>query len=309
MRNAYVKALYDISSENNDVFTLTADIGVFAFNKIKRDFPKRFFNVGVAEANMIGLAAGLALSGKIPFTFTISSFITMRCLEQIRVDACYNYLPIKMIGAGGGFVYGPQGATHHTIEEIGVLRSIPNMTIVCPADPMEMENVTYASMELKGPMYVRIGRNNEPNLHEKKYDFEIGKADVVKDGSDVTLISTGMVLKNVIDAAKRLEKEGIDAQIINMHTIKPIDTTTIKKCANKTGAIITIEEHNIIGGLGSAVAEIIADENLNISFKRLGINDTFCYLHACYSELQDEYGLSSDFIIDTIKGMLSIKET
>jgi len=308
MRKAFTRALYDISKKNKDVYSMTADIGVFAFNDIKKDFPERFFNVGVAEANMMGMAAGLALSDKIPFVFTIAPFITMRCCEQIKVDVCYHDLPVKIYGAGGGFVYGPQGATHHAIEEIGVLRSLPNITLVCPSDPIETEKLTYESMKLKGPLYVRISRNNEPNYHDKEYDFKFGVADEIKSGSDISIISTGPVLGNVLDSYDVLKSKGYDISIINMATVKPIDKKAVLKCAKQTGNIITVEEHNIIGGLGSAVAEVLSENNCSdVNFKRLGVNDKFCEVHGTHEELQHEYGISSDSIITEVDNLLSGK--
>lgn len=306
MRNAYCKALYELMSEDDRVYALTADIGYRNFNKIIAGFPDRFINVGVAEANMIGIAAGLTLSGKIAFVFTIAPFVTMRCLEQIRIDLCYNKLPVKIVGAGGGFIYGAQGTTHHVIEEIGILRTLPNMTVICPADPIETEKAVRATMRLDGPAYIRIGRNNEPVITESNYDFQIEKGVIIRDGKDVSVITYGPVINNILSVAEKLKKENISVRVVNMHTVKPIDVDLIKRCSEETKAILTVEEHNIIGGLGSAVAEILSEviNNKHTKFKRLGLYDKFCTIHASYIDLQEEYGLGVTGIENSIKNLL-----
>jgi len=305
MRTAYCKALFDIMADNQQVFALTADIGFRNFDKIINDFPDRFINVGVAEANMVGIAAGLALSGKIPFIFTIAPFVTMRCLEQIRIDLCYQKLPVKIIGAGGGFVYGPQGTTHHAIEEIGMLRTIPEMTVIAPADPVQTEKAVHATMNINSPVYIRIGRNNEPVIYNYKQIFNIGKADILQEGKDVSILTYGALVKNSIDAAAILNKSGISTGVVNMHTIKPIDINCVLECAKNTSTIVTIEEHNIIGGLGSAVAEILSENNhRKILFKRIGINDKFIRMNAEYKQLQTEFFLDSDGIASLIKNLI-----
>jgi transketolase len=293
-------------SEDDRVYALTADIGYRNFNKIIDDFPDRFINVGVAEANMIGIAAGLTLSGKIAFVFTIAPFVTMRCLEQIRIDLCYNELPVKIVGAGGGFIYGAQGTTHHVIEEIGILRTLPNMTVICPADPIETEKAVRATMRLNGPAYIRIGRNNEPVITESNYDFQIERGVIIRDGKDVSVITYGPVINNILSVAEKLKKENISVRVINMHTVKPIDVEIIKRCSEETKAILTVEEHNIIGGLGSAVAEILSEviNSKHTRFKRLGLYDKFCTIHASYIDLQEEYGLGVTGIEDSIKNLL-----
>src|SRR3989338_5723075 len=306
MRNAYCRELYEIMRKDERVYALTADIGYKNFDKIIEAYPSRFINVGVAEANMVGIASGLALSGKIPFIFTIAPFVTMRCLEQIRIDLCYHNLPVKIIGAGGGFVYGPQGTTHHAIEEVGVLRSLPNITIICPADPVETAKAVKASMDLEVPVYIRIGRNHEPVVTGEGSKFVLGKADVIKDGNDITIISTGFILPNVLKSATELDKEGISVRVVNMHTVKPADREMVLKCADETCGILTVEEHNIIGGLGSAVAEILAESKTNsIPFVRLGIKDSFICINAGYKELQKELGLDPDGIAGSIRSLLS----
>jgi transketolase len=291
------------------VFALTADIGFRNFDEIIADFPDQFVNVGVAEADMIGIAAGLALSGKIPFAFTIASFVTMRCLEQIRIDLCFQKLPVKIIGTGGGFVYGPQGTTHHAIEDIGILRTLPHMTVISPADPVETGKAVCASIQLDGPVYIRIGRNHEPILYSGNYNFKIGEAVTMRKGDDVSIIAHGLVVKNSLEAADILAREDISVRVVNMHTIKPVDREMILKCAEETGCILTVEEHNVIGGLGSAVAEILAEELFRpVLFKRLGLKDTYLRIHAEHSHLQQKYGLDSNSIADAAKRLLLEKK-
>jgi len=225
--------------------------------------------------------------------------------EQIRVDLCYHKLPVKIIGAGGGFVYGSQGATHHAIEEIGILRTLPDMTIISPSDPLETGKAVHASMDLECPVYIRIGRNKEPVLHSDEYEFQIGKADILREGEDISIIAHGLVVKNSLDAAEILAREGIQADVVNMHTIKPIDRAEIIRCAERTGAILTVEEHNIIGALGSAVAEILAEESVHpVLFRRMGLNDTYIRMNAEHAELQKEYGLDGNGIAMAAKQLL-----
>ena len=305
MRTAFCKTLFKTMSRDSRVYALTADIGFRNFDEIVAEFPDRFINVGVAEANMIGIAAGLALSGKIPFTFTIAPFVTMRCLEQIRIDLCYQHLPVKIIGAGGGFVYGPQGTTHHAIEELGILRTLPGMTVLCPADPVETEKAVIETMRLSGPSYIRIGRNNEPVVTDEKSPFRIGKADTLRKGEDVSIVTCGLAVHNCLGAADILALEGIHASVINMHTIKPVDKEAILRCAKETGCIVTVEEHNIIGGLGSAVAEVIAEEiHHSVLFKRIGLNDVYLRMHGSYDDLKQEFGLDIDGIATAVKALV-----
>jgi len=308
MRNAYCRRLYKLMAEDERIFALTADIGFKNFDSIAADFPSRFINVGVAEANMTGIAAGLALSGKIPFIFTIAPFVTLRCMEQIRLDLCLQNLPVKIIGAGGGFVYGPQGTSHHAIEDIGMLRTLPNMTIICPADPLETEKAVQASLDLKGPCYIRIGRNGEPPVYQYDYDFILGKAVRLREGEDITLLTHGLSVANCLAAAELFKMEGLACRVLNLHTIKPLDEMAILAAAVETGGILTVEEHNIIGGLGSAVAEILAESGLAVNFRRLGLKDTFIETYAHHSELQKILGLDPPAIARAAKEMILTEE-
>ena len=277
MRDAFNAELHRIAANDPEVLLLTADIGFKVFDQFRADYPGRFINMGVAEANLMTVAAGLAMSGKRPFVYTIIPFLTMRAFEQIRVDACIQNQPIKIIGVGGGLAYGILGPTHHSIEDVAILRALPNMTVLVPCDPIETGLAIRAAYEHPGPVYVRLGKNGEPNLHKQKYDFKIGQAVVMREGADATLIVAGPIAHLGLKAAETLSKQGIQMQVVNMHSIKPIDTEAILRAARETKAILTLEEHNIIGGLGSAVAEVLAEEAAGVAFKRLGIRDTFSY--------------------------------
>lgn len=298
MRNAYVNALYELAKTNKQIMSLNADIGAIVFDKFKKDFPGRFINFGVAEANMISAAAGLASCGKIPFTYTITPFITMRTYEQIRNDVCLQNMNVKIVGVGAGLVYSTLGPTHHAIEDIAIMKTLPNMTIVSPADPIESRKATFAIAELKGPVYFRIGTAGEPNIYTTDYEFTLGKGVELKQGEDVTIISTGSILYDVLLVAQELERKNISTRVININTIKPIDKKIILKAAKDTGAILTVEEHNLEGGFGSSVASIVLEGGAhNVKFKRLGIKDCFCSFYGTHQELKKHYGIAKEDII------------
>jgi len=303
MRPSYVSTLYKLAKDNKDTLSLVADIGAIIFDQFRRDFPDQFLNAGVSEQNITSVAAGLSACGKTPFIYTIAPFITMRNYEQIRNDIAMPKSNVKIVGVGAGFRYAGQGPTHHAIEDIAIMRVLPNMTIISPADPLEVKKAIIAAAQFKGPVYLRIGTTGEPDIYQKDYEFVIGKGVEIKDGKDATIIATGSILYDALLAAKELEGKNIYVRIINMHTIKPIDREIILKAAEETGAIITLEEHNIVGGLGSAVAEIILEESdKHIKFKRLGVPDTFCSFYGTQQELKEHYGLASkDIVREVIK--------
>ncbi len=291
MRNSFVKALYEIAKNDKNVFLVSGDMGYSVFETFQHDFPTKFINVGVAEANMTGIAAGLALSGKIAFTYSIVPFVTMRCFEQVRDDVCYQNANVKLVGSGGGLVYGSLGPTHHSIEDISIMRSLPNMVVICPGDPIETDLATKAAYKHPGPVYIRLGRGGDPIVHKIKPDFVIGKSILVIDGDDLVIISTG----NTLDLAKivclNLNKKGISVGLISMHTVKPIDKDAIIKFAEKVKAIFTIEEHSVIGGLGTAVAEILAEYEKQVVFRRIGLPDSFCKYIGSHKYLREKSGL------------------
>ncbi len=275
MRKIFFQTLEEYAKKDKSIFILAADLGVKFFQNFKNIDPKRFLNVGVAEANMIDIAAGLAMSGKNVYCYSITPFLIDKTLEQIKIDLCYNKLNVKLLGAGSGFIYGAEGVTHHALEDLAVMRSLPNMTVVAPGDALEAEALAKASIDFQGPLFVRFGRDIDPVVHEKDFHFEIGKGIVVKEGKDICLIAIGTMLYPSKLVCEILEKQGFNPTLISLHTLKPLDEKLIEDCARNYKAVFTIEEHNIIGGLGSAVAEVLAETNYSGVFRRLGIPDKF----------------------------------
>lgn len=305
MRAAFISTLIDLSREDECIFLLVGDVGYRLVEPYAQEFPRRFVNIGIAEQNMIGIAAGLALSGKTVFIYSIANFPTLRCVEQIRNDVCYHNGNVKIVAGGGGLVYGALGTTHHVTEDLAIMRALPNMTVVAPGDPIEAALATRAVAQFDGPCYLRLGKAEEPTVHQTTPDFQIGKAIMIQEGTDVTLIATGGMLHTTVQAAKILSGQAIQARVMSIHTIKPLDTTAILAAVRETGTIITIEEHNVIGGLGSAVAEVVAESgNLPATFKRLGIEDTFCSHVGNQEYLRESYSLSAGSIATIVKSLL-----
>jgi transketolase len=275
MRTAFIETLCELAAEDDRIWLLTGDLGYSVLERFSARFPGRYVNVGVAEQNMTGIAAGLARCGKIPFTYSIANFPTLRCLEQIRNDVCYHEGNVKVVSVGGGYAYGPQGYTHHGVEDLGIMRTLPNMTVVAPGDPIEARLATRAVAGHVGPCYLRLGKANEPVVHDREpSSFGLGRALTVRPGRDVALISTGGMLQAAVASAARLAASGIDARVISMHTLKPLDADAVLQAARETGAVITVEEHSITGGLGSAVAEILAEAAApKPRFRRFGVPD------------------------------------
>ena len=284
---------------------LISDNGAIVYDKFRADFPEQYTNCGISEANMVGMSAGLASCGKIPFAYTISNFLVYRAYEQIRNDVCLQNMNVKLVGIGVGFVYGILGPTHHGTEDIAVMRCLPNLTIFSPADPLETKKVTMAAAAITGPVYIRLATGGTPVIYEKDYDFAVGRAVEIMPGKDVALLSTGSSLHEVLQAVKELKREGISARLINIHTIKPIDREAIVRAARETGRILVVEEQNINGGLGGAVSEVLMDAGVAVSrFKRLGLNDHFTKGYGSYDDLKDMNGLSQKHIVQAVKSMV-----
>lgn len=261
MRNTFVDELTRLAEEDDRIWLICGDLGYSVLERFAEKFPDRFLNAGVAEQNMTGMAAGIASTGKTVFTYSIANFPVMRCLEQVRNDVCYHKANVKIVAVGGGLAYGPQGYTHHGLEDLAVTRVLPNMTVLAPADPVETRLATRAIAAAKGPCYLRLGKANEPVVHTTAPSFEIGQAIRFRKGKDVTLITTGGVLELAVQAAEKLAATNISAAILSMHTIQPLDVDAVLAAAERTGAIVTIEEHGL-GGLASAVAEVLAPSGL-----------------------------------------------
>ena len=286
MRTAFIETLCELAARDERIFLLTGDLGYSVLEPFARRFPNRYFNAGIAEQNMTGVAAGLALCGKTVFTYSIANFPLMRCLEQVRNDVCYHRANVKIVAVGGGCTYGSGGYTHHGVEDLAVARSLPGMTVVAPADPVETRLATRALAWMSGPCYLRLGKAGEPVVHRNEPVFEIGRAVQLRAGRDVTLVSTGAMLKETLSAADQLARQGIEASVLSMHTLKPLDGQALREAAEETGAIVTVEEHSAVGGLGSAVADFLAEADL--SYVRLR-------KHALPDELQYKVGSQQYF--------------
>lgn len=299
MRKVFIDTLVELAKKDKRIFLLTGDLGFSVLEKFRDKFPDRFFNMGVAEQNMIGVAAGLAMEGKIVFVYSIIPFVTMRCFEQIRNDLCLQNLNVRIVGVGAGVAYGPAGATHHAIEDIGIMRSLPNMTIVVPGDPKETEMTIRASVEYRGTMYIRLGKDNETIIHSN-FNFKIGKGIVLKEGKDVTIIASGSTLLLAKEVSEELKEKNISVSLISMPTIKPLDSELILKSAEKTKAIFTVEEHSLIGGLGSAVSEVLAESKYKVLFKRFALADEYSKIVGCQKFLLQKSGLTTKKIVRSI---------
>lgn len=276
MRNTFAKEMTALASEDPRVVLLSGDIGNKLFDDFKKIAPERFYNCGVAEANMIGVAAGLALMGLRPVTYTITSFSTVRCMEQIRLDLCYHKLPVLVVGTGSGLSYTELGPTHHSCEDVGLLRMFPNMTIVCPCDPVEVRLAVRAALAWDGPVYLRLGKKGEPAIHESAPDFRIGRSITVRDGRDVCILSTGSTMTLCLAVADSLGEGGISARVESFHTVKPLDDETLQQADAACPLVVTVEEHSRLGGLGGAVAEWMSDRPGRTSrLLRFGTEDRF----------------------------------
>jgi transketolase len=305
MRNAFLNELFELAQQDERITFITGDLGYTVVEKFMETLPKQFLNAGVAEANMTSVAAGMALSGKICFTYSIANFPTLRCLEQIRNDVCYHDANVKIVAIGGGFAYGSMGATHHAIEDLAVMRALPNLVVVAPGDPVEAKAATRAVAAYPGPCYLRLGKAGEPVVHQGEIDFQLGKAIRLRDGSDVTLMSTGGMLKTATLAADRLEEAGIRTRVVSMHTLKPLDTDEVLAAVNDTRALFTLEEHSVIGGLGSAVAEWLSEADCpRIPFKRLGLPSQFSPYIGSQSYLLKQHGLDDAGVASTVRAVL-----
>ncbi|MDU1054243.1 transketolase family protein [Clostridium baratii] len=307
-REAYGKALKDLASTNENIVVLDADLSKSTKTAdFKSVAPERFFNMGIAEGNMMGVAAGLSTCGKIPFVSTFAMFAAGRAFEQIRNSICYPKLNVKVCATHAGLTVGEDGASHQAIEDISLMRSIPNMTVINPADAIETDAVIKAIAEMEGPCYVRLGRLAVNNVNDAAtYKFELGKGITLKEGNDVTLVATGIMVEAALEAAEMLAKEGINARVINIHTIKPIDREILVNAAKETGAIVTAEEHNVIGGLGSAVAEVLTEE-CPVPVLKVGVQDTFGE-SGKPNELLEAYGLTAKNIIEKAKKAINCKK-
>jgi transketolase len=301
-RKEYGKALVELGHKRSDIVVLDADLsGSTQTALFAKEFPDRFFNCGIAEANLMGTAAGLAAGGKCAFASTFAIFATGRAWEQVRQSIAYPQLNVKIAATHAGLTVGEDGASHQTLEDVALMRTIPNMRIVVPADPLEARNATFAVAEAKGPYYLRMGRVDCPLVTEPEATFKIGKASVLRDGADITLMSMGVMAGPCLEAAECLQQKGISARVVNMSTIKPLDEEMVLRCAKETGFIVTAEEHNVLSGLGSAVASVLA-EHRPTRMKMVGVQDMFGQSGGT-NELLEKYGLTSADIANAAESL------
>ena len=306
-REAYGKALVKLGDLREDIVVLDADLSKSTkTSEFAKTFPTRFFNMGIAEQNLIGTACGMATAGKIPFASTFAMFATGRGFEIIRNSVCYPNLNVKICATHAGISVGEDGASHQSVEDIAIMRAVPNMTVLVPCDAVETEKMIFEIVNHKGPVYVRLGRSAVPQVFGEDYDFELGKGVILREGADATIIACGIMVNEAINASKLLKSEGINVRVINMSTIKPIDEELIIESAKRTGAIVTVEEHNVVGGLGSAVSEIVS-ENYPVLVKKIGINDVFGQ-SGKPKQLMEEYGLTVENIINKVKEAIKAKQ-
>lgn len=307
-RESYGEALRDLAEEYKNLVVLDADLAAATKTGIfKKAYPERFFDCGIAEANMMGVAAGLAACGKIPFASTFAMFAAGRAYEIVRNSIGYPHLNVKIGATHAGISVGEDGATHQCNEDIALMRTIPGMTIINPCDDVEARAAVRAALDFNGPVYMRFGRLAVPVINDKEtYKFELGKGVVLHEGMDVTIAATGLMVNEAVMAANQLESEGISAQVVNIHTIKPLDKELIIKCAEKTGLIVTAEEHSVIGGLGSAVAETVT-ESCPVPVVKIGVNDEYGHSGPA-ADLLKEFGLSAENIVKTVKDAMKLKK-
>lgn len=302
-RESYGKALIELGKEHEDMVVLDADLaGATKTADFKKAYPDRFFDCGIAEGNMMSIAAGIAATGVTPFASTFAMFAAGRAFEQIRNSIGYPHLNVKIGATHAGITVGEDGATHQCNEDIALMRTIPGMTVICPADDVEAKAAVKAAYELDGPVYLRFGRMAVPVINDTPdYKFEIGKGVVLREGKDVTIVATGLCVNSALEAAAILAKEGIEAKVINIHTIKPLDKELILNAAKETGKIVTVEEHSIIGGLGGAVLEALSENPVPV--KRIGIEDTFGESGPA-AKLVEKYGLDGKSVANSVKAFL-----
>ncbi|MDR1326908.1 MAG: transketolase family protein [Heliobacteriaceae bacterium] len=300
IRSVFGKTLAELGKTNKNIVVLDADLACSTQTQLfAKEFPERFFDVGIAEQDMAASAAGLAIAGKIPFAASFAMFATGRTYDQIRNSIAYPKLNVKIIGTHGGITVGEDGASHQALEDVALMRGIPNMTVIVPADCRECEQVIRFAANTPGPMYIRIARTNVCDVYDEHYQFDVNKAVVLEEGTDVTVLTNGETLAEVIEAAQILKKEGLSVQVVSVPVVKPLDTKTILEAVKKTKCVITVENHSIINGLGSAVCEFLS-ENYPVKVHRIGVNDVFGQ-SGKWDFLLDYYGLSAEKLAKTIK--------
>jgi transketolase len=303
MRDAVIKAVEELARNDKDVILISGDLGFGVLDNFRREMPKQYFNAGVCEQNMASIAAGLALEGKKVYTYSIGNFPTLRCIEQIRNDICYHNANVTIMAVGGGFAYGSLGMSHHATEDIAIMRSLPNMRVFTPADAAEANLVAYQAAKLSAPCYIRLNKGGEPNIHssyEAVEGYGLGQAIPLRDGADVCLLSAGAITIEAMKAAQVLETQRVEAAVYSFPSVKPIDAEALIMCAERYKYIFTVEEHNIIGGFGSAVSEIIAEKGTRAKVVRIGLPDIYSSIVGSQAYLRHVYQMDSQAIAEKV---------
>jgi transketolase len=308
MRQTSLDMVYELAKQDARVVFIGSDLGPDTLKRLKREFPKQFLMEGVSEANIVTMAAGLAMEGKIPYINTIATFLTRRCFEQIVVDLGLHKTKVRLIASGGGVVYAPLGPTHLAIDDIAILRAVPNMTILAPADADEMRRLMLQTLEVDGPVYIRLGKGGDAIVSRSDLPCEIGKAILMRQGNDALIVATGICLQVALAAADELEKQGISTRVLHVHTLKPLDSTAIHENAARVPIVVSIEEHTIVGGLGSAVAEIIAEAGFSSPkrFRRIGIPDVFPDEYGSQASLMARYDITAAHLVILIQQLRGV---
>jgi len=306
MRKTSLNKVYEHALKDERIVFIGSDLGAGTLDDFKRDIPERFFMEGVSEAHIVGMATGMAMDGKIVFVNTIATFLTRRCFEQLVNDACLHNVNVRLIGNGGGLVYAPLGPTHLATDDIAILRAIPNMTIVAPSDAEEMKRLIPQTIDWPGPVYIRLAKGGDAIVSRDDLPFEIGRAIEMRTGRDALLVTTGVTLQVALEAAARLEQDGINAGILHMHTVKPLDEEALMARIPNVRAVVSVEEHSIIGGLGSAVAELMAewDDAAAVKFRRIGVPDAFPQNYGRQDDLMQLFGITPENVASVVSEAL-----
>lgn len=301
MRNTYLREVYRLAEKDRNVLSLVADNGMIVYDDFRRDFPDQYYNFGISEGHMITAAAGMASCGKIPFAYTIGAFLAYRSYEFIRLDVCLQRLNVKIVGIGAGMSYGYLGPTHHATEDIAALRALPNLTLLSPSTAKETQVLVNYAYELQGPVYIRLGNNLKEELYTDEMEVVPGKGTILRKGTDIAIICTGDIIYQVMEAAERLEADGVSAAVVSIHTIKPFDEALVAEMGRNYRKIFTVEEHSIIGGLGSAVAETMIENGCTAGLKRIGLENVFACGYGTQEQVRRVNGLDADGIYRRIK--------
>jgi len=304
MRQTCLNNVYELAKRDPRVFFVGSDLGFGTLDNFKKEMPDRFYMEGVSEQNLVGMSAGLALEGKIPYVNTIATFLTRRCFEQNVLDLGLHNLPVRLLANGGGLVYAPLGPTHLAIDDITIMRAIPNMAVVAPADATEMTRLMERTLDWPGPIYIRFAKGGDPVVTRPEDGFSIGKAILRREGADALAVTTGVTLKTALDAAELLAKDGIGLGILHCHTVKPLDAAAVLERAAAVPAVVTVEENTLVGGLGSAVAELLLDNGLPKRFKRIGIPDVFPKKYGSQAGLMKEFGITPEGVAGAVRGLV-----